>query len=153
MKRFMFSCLLAASLFCLPMTAFAAEKTKKEARQEYQEAIADTKTKMQENSIALDEINAKNKTYRLEWQQARADGKATDGAKELVAKIRELQAELKENQDSTAPYREAKKACAAELNADGANAAMENIIQIQEFKLEKKEEINKLWKKVHDAVK
>lgn len=150
MKRFLFLCFLTACLFSLPVTAYAAEK--KTAREEYQEAVSDTKKTMLENSIALDELNASTKTYRLKWQEAKTAGDVPEEAKTLVKKIQELRKEFQEENESMEPYREAKKACSQALNSEGAIAAMENIIRIQEYRLDKKAEINKLWKQVCDLV-
>lgn len=39
------------------------------------------------------------------------------------------------------------------LNAEGANAALENIIRIQKDRLEDQEEVKKLWKDVEKLLK
>lgn len=153
MKRLLFLSCLLACLVCFHGSVLAAEKTEKSAREIFQEEVAGTKKVMMENSIALDELNASTKTYRLLWMEAKAAGEIPAEAKELVKKIRELRTEFTENNESTEPYQEAKKACAQEKNAEGAIAAMENIIRIQEYRLEKKGEINALWKQVAGLVK
>ena len=50
------------------------------------------------------------------------------------------------------PYLEAKKTCDEKLNADGANAALENIIRIQRDRLSDQKELAKLWKKVMESL-
>ena len=51
------------------------------------------------------------------------------------------------------PYTKAKKACDEKMNADGANAALENIIRIQEDRIEDQKELSKLWDQVEKLLK
>ena len=68
-------------------------------------------------------------------------------------KIQKLQAEQEEDQESMDPYTKAKKSCDAKLNADGANAALENIIRIQKDRLSDQKELQALWAKVDKLLK
>ena len=51
------------------------------------------------------------------------------------------------------PYTKAKKTCDEKLNADGANAALENIIRIQKDRLSDQKELQALWAKVDKLLK
>ncbi len=70
-----------------------------------------------------------------------------------MEKILKLQEEQEKEQESLDPYTKARKACDEKLNADGANAALENIIRIQKDRIEDQEEIKELWKKVNQLLK
>lgn len=153
MKRILFLCSLIMCLFCFPAAAFAAEKTEESAKEAYEKAVASTEETLMENKIVLSELNASITGYRLVYKEAKLQGEAPEKAKELLKEIKALREEFQENNESMEPYREAKKACRQAKNADGAIAAMENMIRIQEYRIEKKTEINKLWKQVADLVK
>ena len=140
MKKILFLFGLLVCLAGMPLTAFADNKT---AKQTYETAISDNWKTMLKNSIALDTINAENNTHLLEWQEA----------VKLVDKIQKLQAEQEEDQESMDPYTKAKKSCDAKLNADGANAALENIIRIQKDRLSDQKELQALWAKVDKLLK
>ncbi|MBQ7797049.1 MAG: hypothetical protein IJ374_10885 [Lachnospiraceae bacterium] len=148
MKKFMFIFTLAICLLCAPMTGFAAPT--EEEKQQYEEAIADKWKEMLKGSIALDKSNAENKTYLLSWLEAETQPKE---AKKIVNKIEALEAEQEKKQESMDPYLKAKKTCDEKCNADGANAALENIIRIQKDRLKNQEELTKLWKKVAELLK
>jgi len=130
------------------MTGFAAPT--EEEQQKYEAAIAENLKDMLKGSIALDKINAENKTSYLNWLDAEEQ---PEDAKELVKKIQTLQAEQEKDQESLEPYTKAKKACDEKLSADGANAALENIIRIQKDRIKDQEELKKLWKKVDQLLK
>lgn len=148
MKRLLFIFSLVLCLFSVPLTGFAAPT--EEEQQKYEEAIADNMKDMLKGSIALDKINAENKTSLLNWLDAEAP---SEDAKKTVEKILKLQEEQEKEQESLDPYTKAKKACDEKLNADGANAALENIIRIQKDRIEDQEEIKELWKKVNELLK
>ena len=139
MKKILFLFGLLVCLAGMPLTAFADNKT---AKQTYETAISDNWKTMLKNSIALDTINAENNTHLLNWQDVK-----------LVDKIQKLQAEQEEDQESMDPYTKAKKSCDAKLNADGANAALENIIRIQKDRLSDQKELQALWAKVDKLLK
>lgn len=147
MKRLLFLFSLLVCLAGMPVTAFADNKT---AKQTYETAISDNWKTMLKNSIALDTINAENNTHLLNWQDVK---NPSDEAVKLVEKIQKLQTEQEENQESMDPYTKAKKTCDKKLNAEGANAALENIIRIQKDRLEDQEEVKKLWKDVEKLLK
>ena len=63
------------------------------------------------------------------------------------------QEDQEKDQESMDPYTKAKKTCDKKLNAEGANAALENIIRIQKDRLEDQEEVKKLWKDVEKLLK
>ena len=86
----------------------------------------------------------------LNWQDVK---NPSDEAVKLVEKIRKLQAEQEEDQESMDPYTKAKKTCDEKLNADGANAALENIIRIQKDRLSDQKELQALWAKVDKLLK
>ena len=140
MKRILFLFGLLVCLAGMPLTAFADNKT---AKQTYE-------TAMLKNSSALDTINAENNTHLLNWQDVK---NPSDEAVKLVEKIRKLQAEQEEDQESMDPYTKAKKTCDEKLNADGANAALENIIRIQKDRLSDQKELQALWAKVDKLLK
>lgn len=143
MKRLLFIFSLVMCLWCLPMVGFAGQD--ETAKQEYDNAIADNWKEMLKGSIALDKINAENKTYLLTWQDVE---NPPEEAKKLVEQIEKLQKEQEADQENMDPYTQAKKACDEKLNADGANAALENIIRIQKDLLSDQEALKTLWKKV-----
>ncbi len=68
MKRLLFIASLMLCLFSVPLTGFAAPT--EEEQQKYEEAIADNMKDMLKGSIALDKINAENKTSLLNWMDA-----------------------------------------------------------------------------------
>ncbi len=148
MKRLLFIISLVLCLFSVPLTGFAAPT--EEEQQKYEEAIADNMKDMLKGSIALDKINAENKTSLLNWLDVEAP---SEDAKKAVEKILKLQEDQEKEQESLDPYTKAKKACDEKLNADGANAALENIIRIQKDRIEDQEEIKELWKKVNQLLK
>ena len=148
MKRLLFIASLMLCLFSVPLTGFAAPT--EEEHQKYEEAIADNMKDMLKGSIALDKINAENKTSLLNWMDAESP---SEDAKKTVEKILKLQEEQEKEQESLDPYTKARKACDEKLNADGANAALENIIRIQKDRIEDQEEIKELWKKVNQLLK
>ena len=94
-------------------------------------------------------MNAENKASLLTWLDTE---KKPDETKKTVEKIRKLEAEQAKDQESMNPYLEAKKTCDEKLNADGANAALENIIRIQKDRLSDQKELAKLWKKVMESL-
>jgi len=142
----MFSLLVC--LLSVPMTGFAAPT--EEEQQKYEAAIADNWKEMLKGSIALDKIDAENKTSLLNWLGSE---EKPEDAKKVVDKIQELQKEQEKDQESMEPYTKAKKACDEKCNADGANAALENIIRIQKDRISDQEELKKLWKKVDQLLK
>ena len=101
MKRILFLFGLLVCLAGMPLTAFADNKT---AKQTYETAISDNWKTMLKNSIALDTINAENNTHLLNWQDVK---NPSDEAVKLVEKIRKLQAEQEEDQESMDPYTKA----------------------------------------------
>lgn len=148
MKRLLFIFSLMLCLLSVPITGFAAPT--EEEQQEYENAIEDNLKDMLKGSIALDKINAENKTSLLNWLNAETK---PEEAEKLVEQIFKLQAEQEKEQESMDPYTKAKKACDDKLNADGANAALENIIRIQKDRVSDQEELQKLWKKVNQLLK
>lgn len=148
MKRLLFILSLVICLLSVPMTGFAAPT--EEEQQKYEDAISANLKDMLKGSIALDKISAENKTYRLNWLNAE---NRTEEAKKLVDKIEALEKEQEKDQESMDPYNKAKKACDVKLNADGANAALENIIRIQKDRISDQEELQKLWKQVDRLLK
>lgn len=148
MKRVLFIFSLIICLLSVPMTGFAAPT--EEEQQKYEEAIADNLKDMLKGSIALDKISAENNTSLLNWMNVETK---PEEARKLVEQIQTLQAEQEKDQESMDPYTKAKKACDDKLNADGANAALENIIRIQKDRISDQEELQKLWKKVDQLLK
>ena len=148
MKRVIFLFSLMLCLFGMSMTGFAAPT--KEEKQEYEDAISVNLQEMLKGSIALDKGSAANKTYQLNWLKAE---KKPEEAQKIVAQIEKRQAEQEKKQESMDPYLKAKKTCDEKLNADGANAALENIIRIQKDRLKNQEELAELWKKVEKLTK
>lgn len=153
MKRILFLCSLVLCLFCFPAAAYADEKTGDSAKEAYEKAVMSTEQTMMENKITLGELNASTTEYRLVYKEAKAEGKVPEAVKELLKEIKALREDFQENNENMEPYREARKACRQARNADGAIAATGNIIRIQEYRIEKKTEINKLWKQVADLAK
>ena len=70
-----------------------------------------------------------------------------------VEQIEKLMKQQEADQESMDPYTKAKKACDEKMNADGANAALENIIRIQEDRIEDQKELSKLWDQVEKLLK
>ena len=147
MKKLIFMFALMVCMFSIPMTGFAAPTD--EEKQQYEDAISDKWKEMLKGSIELDKMNAENKASLLTWLDTE---KKPDEAKKTVEKIRKLEAEQAKDQESMNPYLEAKKTCDEKLNADGANAALENIIRIQRDRLSDQKELAKLWKKVMESL-
>ena len=73
-------------------------------------------------------------------------------AKKIVTQIEALEKEQEKKQESLDPYLKAKKTCDEKCNADGANAALDNIIRIQKDRLKAQEELTKLWKQVAEYI-
>ena len=147
MKKLLFVLSLAICLLSVPLTGMAAQT---EEQQEYEEAITDNLKEMLKGSIALDKISAENKNYQLKWLEAE---QKPEDAKTIAEKIKALESEQKKEQESMDPYNKAIKSCEKKLNADGANAALENVIRIQKDRLEDQEELLKLWKKIDRLLK
>ena len=142
MKKLLFVLSLAICLLSVPLTGMAAQT---EEQQEYEEAITDNLKEMLKGSIALDKISAENKSYQLKWLEAE---QKPEDAKTIAEKIKALESEQKKEQESMDPYNKAIKSCEKKLNADGANAALENVIRIQKDRIEDQEELLKLWKNI-----
>lgn len=147
MKKLIFMFALMVCMFSIPMTGFAAPTD--EEKQQYEDAISDKWKEMLKGSIELDKMNAENKESLLTWLDTEKKPAET---KKTVEKIRKLEAEQAKDQESMNPYLEAKKTCDEKLNADGANAALENIIRIQKDRLSDQKELAKLWKKVMESL-
>lgn len=147
MKKLLFVLSLAICLLSVPLTGMAAQT---EEQQEYEEAITDNLKEMLKGSIALDKISAENKSYQLKWLEAE---QKPEDAKTIAEKIKALESEQKKEQESLDPYNKAIKSCEKKLNADGANAALENVIRIQKDRIEDQEELLKLWKKIDRLLK
>ena len=147
MKKLIFMFALMVCMFSIPMTGFAAPTD--EEKQQYEDAISDKWKEMLKGSIELDKMNAENKVSLLTWLDTE---EKPDETKKTVEKIRKLEAEQAKDQESMNPYLEAKKTCDEKLNADGANAALENIIRIQKDRLSDQKELAKLWKKVMESL-
>lgn len=148
MKKMMFLFSLVFCLLCVPFTGFAAPT--EEEKQQYEDAIAENKKEMLKGSISLDKKNAEVKTCLLNWLESEKKPKE---AKKLVTQIEELQAEQEKNKENIDPYMQAKKACDEKLNADGANAALKNIIRIQKAQSKDQDAVLELWKKVDEILK
>lgn len=147
MKKFLFMFALMICMLSIPMTGFAASTDAE--KQQYEDAISEKWKEMLKGSIELDQMNAENKASLLAWLDSETK---PEEAKRTVEKIRKLEAEQAKDQESMNPYLEAKKTCDEKLNADGANAALENIIRIQKDRLEDQKELAKLWKKVMESL-
>ena len=147
MKKLLFILSLAICLLSVPLTGMAAQT---EEQQEYEEAITDNLKEMLKGSIALDKISAENKSYQLKWLEAE---QKPEDARTIAEKIKALESEQKKEQESMDPYNKAIKSCEKKLNADGANAALENVIRIQKDRIEDQEELLKLWKKIDRLLK
>ena len=147
MKKLLFVLSLAICLLSVPLTGMAAQT---EEQQEYEEALTDNLKEMLKGSIALDKISAENKSYQLKWLEAE---QKPEDAKTIAEKIKALESEQKKEQESMDPYNKAIKSCEKKLNADGANAALENVIRIQKDRIEDQEELLKLWKKIDRLLK
>jgi hypothetical protein len=137
-------------LFCMPLTSFANNTDEEQAKQEYEDAISENWKEMLEVSIQLDILSAENKSYHLNWM---ALEETSEESKKIVDRIQKLEAEQEEAEESMEPYTNAKKACDEKLNADGANAALENIIRIEKDLLKDQEALNALWKTVTELQK
>lgn len=148
MKKVMFIFSLVICLLCVPMTGFAAPT--EEEKMQYEDAIADNWKEMLKGSISLDKGNAEIKTYLLNWLEAE---KQPREARKIVAQIDKLHEEQTKKQESMDPYLQAKKICDEKLNADGANAALKNIVRIQKNRIKDQEEVLALWKKVDEILK
>ena len=148
MKKFMFIFSLVICLLCVPMTGFAAPT--EEEKMQYEDAIADNWKEMLKGSISLDKGNAEIKTYLLNWLDAE---KQPREARKIVTQIEKLQEEQAKKQESMDPYLQAKKICDEKLKADGANAALKNIVRIQKNRIKDQEEVLALWKKVDEILK
>lgn len=148
MKKLMFLFSLITCLLCVPMTGLAAPT--EEEKQQYEEAIAENRKEMLKGSISLDKGNAEMKTYLLNWLEAEKQPKE---AKKLVAQIEKLQEEQEKSKENMDPYMQAKKTCDEKLNADGANAALKNIIRIQKNQIKDQQSVIELWKKVDEILK
>ena len=148
MKKFVFILSLVVSILSMTLIGFAAP-TEAE-KQKYAEAIETNLTEMLKGSIALDKGSAENTTYLLNWLLAETQPKE---AKKIVEKIEKLEAEQAKDRESMDPYLQAKKICDEKVNADGANAALENIIRIQKDWLKDQAEVTALWKKVDLSLK
>ena len=148
MKKFMFIFSLVICLLCVPMTGFAAPTA--EEKMQYEDAIADNWKEMLKGSISLDKGNAEIKTYLLNCLDAE---KQPREARKIVTQIEKLQEEQAKKQESMDPYLQAKKICDEKLNADGANAALKNIVRIQKNRIKDQEEVLALWKKVDEILK
>lgn len=148
MKRLLFICSLVFCLFCVPLTGFAAP-TEAEKLQ-YEMEISDNYIEMLKGTIALNKSSVDNMTYLVTWLEAE---KQPREAKKIVAKIEALELEQAKNAESMDPYLQAKIACDEKCNAEGANAALENIIRIQKDRLEDQQELAKLWAKVMELLK
>lgn len=145
MKKNIFLFTLLLCLFCAPLTGMAAP-TESE-KQQYEEAIADKYKEMLKGSIALTQAELANKTYLLKWLESENQ---PDEAKKLVEQIADLEKEQAKKLESMEPYQKAKSSCDEKCNADGANAALDNLIRIQKDRLKNQEELTKLWKKVDE---
>ena len=145
MKKVLFLFSMVFCLLCLPLTGYAKTAEEEAAEKEYTEAIADNYKEMLKTSIALDKITAENKTCLLAWQDEKDP---PEEAKKIVGQITDLQKEQEKAQENLSPYTKAKKTCDEKLNADGANAALKNIIRIQKDQIKDQEELAKLWAKV-----
>lgn len=148
MKKVIFIFSLVLCLFCVPFTGFAAPT--EEEKQQYEDAIAENRKEMLKGSISLDQGNASIKTYLLNWLEAEKQPKE---AKKIVSQIEKLQEEQEKAQENMDPYMQAKKACDEKLNADGANAALKNIIRIQKNRIKDQDAVIELWKKVDEILK
>ena len=95
-------------------------------------------------------MNAENNSHLLEWQDVEDPPKEAEA---LVEQIEKLMKQQEADQESMDPYTKAKKACDEKMNADGANAALENIIRIQEDRIEDQKELSKLWDQVEKLLK
>ena len=130
------------------MTGVAAPT--EEEKMQYEDAIADNWKEMLKGSISLDKGNAEIKPYLLNWLDAE---KQPREARKIVTQIEKLQEEQAKKQESMDPYLQAKKICDEKLNADGANAALKNIVRIQKNRIKDQEEVLALWKKVDEILK
>jgi len=148
MKKLMFIVSLVFCLFCTPLVGLANPTEEEKAK--YEEAISEKYIEMLKGSIALDKSNAELTTYLVTWLEAE---KQPREAKKILVKIDELKVEQAKKAESMDPYLLAKKTCDEKCNAEGANAALENIIRIQKNKLKDQEELAKLWKQLIELLK
>lgn len=148
MKKLMFIVSLLFCLFCTPLVGLA--NPTEEDKVKYEEAISEKYIEMLKGSIALDKSNAELTTYLVTWLEAEKQPKE---AQKIIKKIDTLKAEQAKKAESMDPYLLAKKTCDEKCNAEGANAALENIIRIQNNKLKDQEALAKLWKQVMELLK
>ena len=149
MKKIWFLVGLVVCLLCMPLTGFA-KTGDDEAKQKYEDAITDSWKEMMKQSIALDTISAENKASLLAWKDEK---NPPEEARKLVDKIEKLQETQEKEQESLTPYTEATKACDEKLNADGANAALENMVRILKDQISDQEEVKAIWKQVGKLLK
>ena len=148
MKRLMFIVSFVFCLLCTPLVGLA--NPTEEDKVKYEEAISEKYIEMLKGSIALDKSNAELTTYLVTWLEAEKQPKE---AKKIIKKIDTLKAEQAKKEESMDPYLLAKKTCDEKCNAEGANAALENIIRIQSNKLKDQEALAKLWKQIMELLK
>lgn len=165
MRKKLPACILAFCLvFFLPVSAGAAsgetgtsadrtDAGNTEAREtRCREAVSEEEKEILKNRMEMERLNISDISCRLLWIEAREQGKVPEKAQELAEEIRMLKKEFSENTESMEPYREARRACLEAGNTEGAKAAMENIICIQEERLEKKRQISRLWLEIAELV-
>ena len=148
MKRLMFIVSFVFCLLCTPLVGLA--NPTEEEKVKYEEAISENYIEMVKGSIALDKSNAELTTYLVTWLEAE---KQPREAKKIIKTIDALKAEQAKKAESLDPYLLAKKTCDEKCNAEGANAALENIIRIQNNKLKDQEALAKLWKQIMELLK
>ena len=148
MKKLMFIVSFVFCLLCTPIVGLA--NPTEEEKVKYEEAISEKYIEMLKGSIALDKSNAELTTYLVTWLEAE---KQPREAKKIIKKIDALKAEQAKKAESLDPYLLAKKTCDEKCNAEGANAALENIIRIQNNKLKDQEALAKLWKQIMELLK
>ena len=148
MKKLMFIVSFVFCLLCTPIVGLA--NPTEEEKVKYEEAISEKYIEMLKGSIALDKSNAELTTYLVTWLEAE---KQPREAKKIIKKIDALKAEQAKKAESMDPYLLAKKTCDEKCNAEGANAALENIIRIQNNKLKDQEALTKLWKQIMELLK
>ena len=148
MKKLMFIVSFVFCLLCTPIVGLA--NPTEEEKVKYEEAISEKYIEMLKGSIALDKSNAELTTYLVTWLEAEKQPKE---AKKIIKKIDTLKAEQAKKAESMDPYLLAKKTCDEKCNAEGANAALENIIRIQNNKLKDQEALAKLWKQIMELLK
>ena len=100
MKKLLFLIALFACLLGMSVTGFAKTDEDDAAKEAYETEIADNWKATLKNSIALDKINAENKTNLLTWQDVE---NPPEEAKKLVAELLELQKKQEKEQESMDP--------------------------------------------------